>query len=292
MNSNKPNNTTPKVNSNTKVNSNVNNGNRFNANAYKTPTNNGNKTNGNKTNGNIIKTNTSTNTGNNMKVNNTSTSTKGYFSKYSNETILKYVLFGILIILLLTGIGFGIYYLVRYIQKRKQLNEIQAENDTKALVSAENISKEKEVYHVAENRFSYKNAEAECKALGSELATPEQLVEAYKKGANWCSYGWTKGGHAYYPIQQDFYKRIQDDESCGLKGQCGVPGINGGYFDPSLKFGVNCYGEKRAATKVEEEATKKKCSGDVDLDNKVRQYKQELSDVMFAPFAPGKWSIA
>ena len=262
-----------------------NNTGRFNSNKYLSQNNKAN----NAKNGNRI--NQTINTSINMK-NRTARNGNTINAKYNTEKILKYVLFGVLILLLLTGIGFGIYYLVRYIRKRQEVKEIAAENVKAVVIAKDDAPKEKEVYHVAENRFNYKNAKAVCKALGAELATPEQLVEAYKKGANWCSYGWTEGGHAYYPIQQDFYKRIQDDESCGLKDQCGVPGINGGYFDPTLKFGVNCYGVKRSATKEEENATKKKCSGDIELDNKVREYKQSLSDVMFAPFAPGKWSIA
>ena len=33
--------------------------------------------------------------------------------------------------------------------------------------------------------------------------------------------------------------------AAGKGDECGKPGINGGYFsDPTMKFGVNCYGVK------------------------------------------------
>ena len=85
-----------------------------------------------------------------------------------------------------------------------------------------------------------KNACAEYKG---KLATKEQLNEAWKKGANWCNYGWIKGQNAYYPIQGSFWNQLQSDPN--LMNACGQIGLNGGYYkDTNLKFGVNCYGIK------------------------------------------------
>ena len=55
----------------------------------------------------------------------------------------------------------------------------------------------REVYHVPGNRFTYHDAKAICKAFDAEMATYEQLNEAQKKGASWCSYGWTKDQLGY-----------------------------------------------------------------------------------------------
>jgi len=103
--------------------------------------------------------------------------------------------------------------------------------------------KEKEVFNINENNFTYDEAKLVCKALGSELATYGQVVKAHKKGANWCNYGWSKNKMALYPIQKEYYDKIQKD--VGTRNTCGKPGVNGGYFDnKDLKFGVNCYGIK------------------------------------------------
>ena len=50
-----------------------------------------------------------------------------------------------------------------------------------------------EVFHVPNNIYNYEEAKAICKAYDSELATYDQIEDAYNKGANWCSYGWSEG---------------------------------------------------------------------------------------------------
>jgi hypothetical protein len=73
------------------------------------------------------------------------------------------------------------------------------------------------------------------------LASYDQLVDAYNDGAEWCTYGWSNGQKAYYPTQKCNWEKKGPEE----KLKCGNPGLNGGFFaDPSLKFGVNCYGKK------------------------------------------------
>jgi len=47
---------------------------------------------------------------------------------------------------------------------------------------------------------------------------------------------------ALFPTQQATWQALQTDPV--NKTNCGRPGINGGYFDPQTKFGVNCYGVK------------------------------------------------
>ena len=92
--------------------------------------------------------------------------------------------------------------------------------------------KKKEVFNVVDNSYTYEEANKVCDLINkSKLATYDQVLDAYDNGAEWCNYGWSDEGMALYPMQT-------------TKTDCGSKGINGGYFDKQLKFGVNCYGEK------------------------------------------------
>lgn len=101
-----------------------------------------------------------------------------------------------------------------------------------------------EVFHISDNNFTYDDAPAVCAAYGGELATLEQIIDAYNHGAEWCGYGWSAGGMALYPTQKGTWDALQQEVSQAKKTACGRPGVNGGYFDPASKFGVNCYGIK------------------------------------------------
>ena len=101
-----------------------------------------------------------------------------------------------------------------------------------------------EVFHVGEAQFTYDEASAVCAAYGSQLATLEQIIDAYNSGAEWCGYGWSAGGMALYPTQKATWDELQREVDPGKRTACGRPGVNGGYFDPMTKFGVNCFGFK------------------------------------------------
>jgi hypothetical protein len=102
----------------------------------------------------------------------------------------------------------------------------------------------KEVFHIIGNLYTYDEAPAVCAANNAELASFDQLTEAFSLGAEWCSYGWSAGGMALYPTQSDTWTKLQAESQESKRTACGHPGVNGGYFDPKLKFGVNCYGVK------------------------------------------------
>jgi hypothetical protein len=102
----------------------------------------------------------------------------------------------------------------------------------------------KEVFHVYGNTYTYDEAPAVCAANNAELASFDQLTEAFSLGAEWCSYGWSAGGMALYPTQASTWSKLQGESQEAKRTACGHPGVNGGYFDPKLKFGVNCYGIK------------------------------------------------
>jgi len=99
----------------------------------------------------------------------------------------------------------------------------------------------KEVFHIANQDYTFEQAKCKCESYNAKLATYNQLVDAYNDGAEWCTYGWSSGQKAYYPTQKCNWEKKTPEE----KLKCGNPGLNGGFFaDPYLKFGVNCYGKK------------------------------------------------
>jgi len=99
--------------------------------------------------------------------------------------------------------------------------------------------KEKEVFHISDQIYTYPEAKEKCNAYGAKLATHQQLVDSYNNGAEWTSYGWSDGQRAFYPIQPCSFVELR------RKGMMvGPPGVNGGKFQEYLRFGANCYGIK------------------------------------------------
>lgn len=101
-----------------------------------------------------------------------------------------------------------------------------------------------EVFHISDNMFTYADAPAVCAAYDARIATLEEIIDAYNHGAEWCGYGWSAGGMALYPTQKGTWDALQQEVDSSRRTACGRPGVNGGYFDPTSKFGVNCYGYK------------------------------------------------
>ena len=134
----------------------------------------------------------------------------------------------------------------------------------KPIVLKKDVSKlsglfgKKEVFHIGNQDYTYDQSRCKCSSYGSRLATKNEVTQSYNNGANWCTYGWTEGQNAFYPVQKCYHDSLhnnsENDENNEnnkdkiLKNSdkyCGKPGINGGFFsNPKLKFGVNCYGVK------------------------------------------------
>jgi hypothetical protein len=140
-----------------------------------------------------------------------------------------------------------------------------------------------EVFYVSNNIFGYDQATAVCKAYGAELATYNQVEDSYNRGAEWCGYGWTAGGIALFPTQEETWRRLQLEVDPSKRIACGRPGINGGYFDPSTKFGVNCYG-------VRPEKKRGTISGDQELASSVARIKGMLDRFSISGFNGTDWS--
>ena len=150
-----------------------------------------------------------------------------------------------------------------------------------------------EVFNVSSNRYTYYDAEPLCKALGAELATYDQVKDAWNKGADWCNYGWVKGQMAIYPTSEETYQKLQGGPE-DQRQACGRPGMNGGYFDnPEMRFGVTCVGNKPPQNKHDEAEAAKGAPLSPDalaFDKKVSQYKSEADHIALLPFNPSKWT--
>ena len=157
------------------------------------------------------------------------------------------------------------------------------------------IPKRKEVFNIAQDVYTYSDAEPLCKAYGAELATYDQVKTAWKKGADWCNYGWVKGQTAVYPTQKETYDKLQAGPE-SQRGSCGVPGINGGYFDnPDMRFGVNCYGERPDSNEADERykaANRQNNTPEgMAYDKKVRDYKTQLNQIPINSFDAGSMAM-
>ena len=150
-----------------------------------------------------------------------------------------------------------------------------------------------EVFNISSNKYTYNDAEPLCKALGAELATYDQVKDAWNKGADWCNYGWVKGQMAVYPTSEETYQKIQGGPEEGRQS-CGRPGLNGGYFDnPEMRFGVTCVGNKPPQNKHDEAAASNGAPLSPDalaFDKKVSQFKSEADHIAVLPFSHGKWT--
>ena len=146
----------------------------------------------------------------------------------------------------------------------------------------------KEVFYVSGNDYTYDEAAAVCAAYGADLATYDEVNEAHGKGAEWCGYGWTQGGMALFPTQQSTWESLQQEVDQSKRTLCGRPGVNGGYFDPSMKFGVNCYGIKPHGSPKLPLPIPGTDAGD--FQKMVEKFKSMLKKMMVSPFNRTEWS--
>ena len=145
-----------------------------------------------------------------------------------------------------------------------------------------------EVFHIADNNYTYTDAPAVCAAYDAQLATLEQIIDAYNHGAEWCGYGWSAGGMALYPTQKGTWDALQQEVDQAKKTACGRPGVNGGYFDPASKFGVNCYGIKpQGNVKL---PTPLPGTDQSAFNGAVAKFKSMLKSINLDPYSRTTWS--
>jgi Extracellular link domain len=156
----------------------------------------------------------------------------------------------------------------------------------------------KQVFHIPANVYDYDNAKALCEAYGAKLANIDQMEEAHKSGAEWCSYGWSDHQMILYPTQKSTWEELQKSTDPAKKNSCGRPGINGGYMNnASMKVGVNCYGPKPdinpASSKLMASIQNYEAGKMLDPlhEARVQEMKSKINDVVIAPFNKGAWSL-
>jgi hypothetical protein len=156
------------------------------------------------------------------------------------------------------------------------------------------IMKAKQVFHIPNNTYTYKNAQALCQAYDARLASYDEVADAYKNGGEWCSYGWSEDQLALYPTQKSTYDVLQEID--GHQHDCGRTGINGGYIaNPNVRFGVNCYGHKPVITPKEQSAMNSQSvypltHEQMVLDKKSAKYRAKLAKIQVSPFNGSQWS--
>ena len=156
-----------------------------------------------------------------------------------------------------------------------------------------NLNLIEQVFYVNDNKYTYSDAKAICKAYGGRLADYNEMEKAYQSGAEWCGYGWSKDQLALYPTQLATYEKLKTDKK--RKHACGRPGINGGYIsNPNVRFGVNCFGVKPKMTPSDEKAMElsgepPKTKEDLIFDKKVEYWKTQLPYLSVAPYNKNTW---
>tara|TARA_Y100000992_G_scaffold285848_1_gene237188 strand:+ start:1413 stop:2237 length:825 start_codon:yes stop_codon:yes gene_type:complete len=169
-----------------------------------------------------------------------------------------------------------------------RLSELNVEKSDKVKNSDKCIEKDndKEVFHIANNKFTFEEARDICESYGARLANYDEIETAYEKGANWCSYGWSQDKLALFPTQKALYNQLKTIP--GHENDCGRPGINGGYFKSKLyKFGANCYGVKPKPTEKDKQYTHA-INHSPDIDDK--NVKSIYDEYIIAPFNKDKWT--
>ena len=156
------------------------------------------------------------------------------------------------------------------------------------VMSAKNIQKP-EVFYVSGNDYTYDEAAAVCAAYDSELATYDQVQTAYSTGAEWCGYGWSQGAMALFPTQDATWQALQMEANESQRTGCGRPGVNGGYFDPSTKFGVNCFGVKPSNTNIKLPLPLPGTDSG-EFQKMVNKFKSMIKTMTVSPFNRDGWS--
>jgi len=90
-----------------------------------------------------------------------------------------------------------------------------------------------EAFHIGGYTHRAADAQAECDKYGAELATRDQMEDAWDEGADWCSWGHEVGGMSY-PVNTSLVQGCSTTATLVTHGPTPV----------DMKKGVNCYGVK------------------------------------------------
>ena len=228
---------------------------------------------------------------------------------FANVSIIEIFLWAIFIIIVLLN-GFHYFFntnitteISNLLSSDPQISISQTvpggeATDNGDLGGSPSLKMRKQVFHIPSSIYDYDNAKALCNAYGAQLANIDQMEEAHKSGAEWCSYGWSDNQMILYPTQKSTWEELQKNSDPAMKNSCGRPGINGGYIgDANMKVGVNCYGEKPDINS----ASSKLMSGiqnyeagkmlNPEHEKRVNEMKAKINDIVIAPFNKSAWSL-
>ena len=237
-------------------------------------------------------------------------------TKYSNWQHIFIILIGVVIIILILANAFQYFFSINITAYLNNLfsenpkvdvivnhntgankSPLDSQNDASPLnpggTSFPETLFNKQVFNIPGNYYSFDDAKAICNAYDSELATYQQVEESYKKGGEWCNYGWSANQMALYPTQQTTYDNLQKIK--GHEHDCGRPGINGGYIaNPNVKFGINCYGNKPRISQEESELMKiaspyPKTMQEIEFQKKIDYWKNKVDQILVSPFNYNTW---
>jgi hypothetical protein len=203
------------------------------------------------------------------------------------ETLLWLIF---IVLLMLNGISF--LFGIDLLQTLGSVRETEISDETDIRIA---LREKAQVFNLPENKYTYDDAKAICKAYDSRLATYDDMSKAYEMGADWCSYGWSADQMALFPTQKEKWEKLQKQK--GHEQDCGRPGINGGYiYDLSMAYGVNCYGPKPAITADELNRMRNtpfynKTKNELNFDSKVNYWRSQLAQIEMAPFNHDNWSM-
>jgi len=94
---------------------------------------------------------------------------------------------------------------------------------------------------------------------------------------------------ALFPTQDATWQALQGEVDVAKRTACGRPGVNGGYFDPATKFGVNCYGVKPHNMGVKLPLPLPGTDG-AGFQNLVNKFKSMIKKMTVSPFNRDGWS--
>jgi len=233
----------------------------------------------------------------------------GENTMFANTSIIEILLWAIFIVIVLLN-GFQYFFNTNITTELSNLfsttpkiaisEAVPAESVTATgdLGAGPSLKMRKQVFHIPASVYDYDNAKALCEAYGAKLANIDQMEEAHKSGAEWCSYGWSDNQMILYPTQKATWDELQKNTDPAKKNSCGRPGINGGYIDnASMKVGVNCYGPKpemnvgssKMMANIQNYESGKML--DPKHEARIQQMKDKINDVVIAPFNKGAWSL-
>ena len=202
-----------------------------------------------------------------------------------------------IMLILLNGFQyfFNVNLTTRFINFFTEKPKLEITMDVPEDEPVQELKIEREVFNIPDNTYTYDDAKAVCAAYGAQLASYDQVENAYKDGGEWCNYGWSDKQMALFPTQKATWDKLQKIK--GHEHDCGRPGINGGFIDnKNIQFGVNCYGYKPLITASETDKMQHapifpQSMSDIEHQKRVDHWKKRIPEIMLSPFSHSSWSI-